>query len=166
MTIPWHENDDLFLELLRRGYDWQRYVGMFFKLQGLSVEVPMLTARQNLGDAPLFRDQFDLRIGGFPIEVKSRSHSFCSPDDFPFEDAFVDTVDNYDKKEPKPLAYVFVSMVTGGMIALPSEAPTGWKKERHRDNVRGIDDEFYLCDRALLRPVEKLVAYLKERTAP
>jgi len=160
--MAWKDDDALFKEQLRRGYGWQQHVAAFLKLCGLqNVYVPTMLARDTIEDAPLFRDQGDLRVGDAVLEVKSRDLCFTNRWDFPYDSCIVDTVDNFERKAPAPLAYVFVSTRTGAMLCLAARSRPAWIERTAFDHVRNIEDRFFFCARQLLRPVDRLVSYLR-----
>lgn len=159
----WFKNDDLFFAQLKAGYDWQFLPAIFFRCCGLRVEIPKLTVRENVADAPAWTDSdTDLIVNGKVIEVKSRGERFTHPSDFPYDEPFVDTVTGYDAKSPKPFAYVFVSQITGCMVCVPSETGKLFQIRERYDRVRQIDERFYVCQIRHLRTMDKLVSCLKE----
>jgi len=158
----WFKNDALFFAQLKAGYDWQLLPAIFFRCCGLLVEMPKLTVRDNVADAPAWTDSdTDLVVNGKVIEVKSRGERFTHPNDFPYDEPFVDTVSGYDAKNPKPVAYVFVSQITGCMVCVSSSSSKRFRVLAKHDRVRDIDERFYVCDRSMLRTMNKLVVHLK-----
>lgn len=162
--IAWSVNDDLFKRELEIGYAWQCFAASFFACNGLSVYLPPMTYRKNLSEAAEWtKHDEDMKINGRVIEVKSRRERFTHPDTFPYETAFVDTVSGYEAKDPKPIAYVFVSQSTGSMVCVSSETASKFSISRKHDRVRGIDEDFYTCPRSMLRTMDRLVAYLRPK---
>lgn len=162
----WRDNDALFLRELHNGYAWQSFVAAFFACNGLSVHLPDLTVRENIRQADAWtRSDLDLRVNGMIVEVKSRGERFTSPDDFPYDKPFVDTVVGYDAKDPKPVAYVFVSQITGCMVSLATHRSTHFTVAKKHDRVRDIDERFYVCSKSALRTMDKLVEYLRKEAA-
>ena len=158
----WFKNDDLFFAQLKAGYDWQFLPAIFFRCCGLRVEIPKLTVRENVADAPAWTDSdTDLIVNGRVIEVKSRGEHFTHPKDFPYDEPFVDTVAGSDAKNPKPFAYVFVSQITGGMVCVATSTSKRFRILAKHDHVRNIDERFYVCDRTMLRTMDRLVYFLK-----
>ena len=163
----WRSNDALFLSELHKGYAWQAFVAAFFACNGLSVHLPDLTVRENVTEVEAWtRGDLDLRVNGMNVEVKSRNERFTSPETFPYAKPFVDTVAGYDAKNPKPVAYVFVSQATGCMVALATYRSTHFTIVRKHDRVRDIDESFYVCSRDALRTMDKLVEYLRRKAVP
>ncbi len=161
-NIPWSQNDELFLSELKQGHDWQQLPALFFKLHGLNVINPKLEIRKNIAEADQFINTVDLIVDGFNLEVKSRNEKFTSTASFPYETAFVDTVSGYDNKQQKPLAYIMISKQTGSMLCLKSTSSVPWQKQSKFDHVRKIQDEFYMCNKKLLQPLDVMVQYIKK----
>ena len=83
MSKLWSENDELFKQLLTEGHSWQLMPYVFFRLQGLEVEMPDLTVRDSIHTAGKWLQTYDLLVNGKQIEVKSRPFAFRSPSDWP-----------------------------------------------------------------------------------
>jgi hypothetical protein len=162
--MKWRDNDELFLNELHKGYAWQAFVASFFACSGLSVHLPSLTVRENVSEVEAWtRGDFDLRVNGMIVEVKSRGESFTSPADFPYDEPFVDTVSGYEAKGTKPVAYVFVSQITGCMVATATNNVARFTVVKRHDRIRDIDENFYVCPRSALRTMDKLVGYLRRK---
>lgn len=167
MTIPWAQNDALFKKELEEGQLWQNHVGNFLRLSGLDVYIPPLTIRESIAEAGEWIDSKDLVVRGSAIgdqivEVKARNERFTSPESFPYDTIFVDTVSGYDAKKTKPIAYVNISKKTGSMIALPSTSSAGWLTENRFDHVRKIRDDFYLAPKKKFHVIDILVERLRK----
>lgn len=160
---PWYANDELFKKLLSSGYGWQLLPYIFLRQNGFYVEMPALEVRDNLNDAKAFRDTIDILVEGHRIEIKSRSFRFTSPHDWPLSKnpLFVDTCSKWNAHEKQPLAYVFVSQVTGGMVCTDGRSNAEWSVVERFDSVRGIHESFYAVDREKLRTMDRLVLVLK-----
>lgn len=167
--IPWAQNDDLFRSLVAEGHAWQSLPYTFLKLAGFNVEMPALTIRDDISEAGAWSETYDLRVGAFCLEVKSRPFRFSSPGDWPTPrlPAFLDTTKKWEAKTVKPFAYIFVSKPTGGMVATcaTAEARGRWGQVTRRDRVRQIDECFYTVERKHLVSMDILVQALKEATA-
>lgn len=161
----WIENDELARRETEKGWKWQRFVANFFEAQGLTVDLPPYTWRKSVEDIKDYSDSRDMTVAGQRIEVKSRNLLFNSiAMTFPFERAFVDTVRSYDHYKVKPIAYIFVSQLTGAMLATVGKevASYTWKVEEKYNAVRQITDKFYTVDRRQLTTVIPLVRRLRE----
>lgn len=163
---PWAQNDSLFFTMLENGYGWQTLPYIFFKQNGFAVEMPELTVRSSITKASQYKDTIDLTVGGYRVEIKSRNLRFTSPVDWPQSrlPAFVDTCSKYDAHASQPLAYVFVSQITGAMVCTDGRliASSRWGRQRAWDNVRNIEENFYTVDQQDLRTMEVLVDTLKK----
>lgn len=159
--VPWAENDALFLDELRRGYEWQRYVAAKFAASGVLVTLAPLTVRDHISDAEQWTtDDSDLLCAGRHVEVKSRRLSFTGPADYPYPTAMVDTVTGWDAKRYPPVAVVLVSQQTRGLAVVPASSRGSWEIIERRDRVRGITVRSYACPRARLRTFGELVDWL------
>ena len=162
-NIPWSQNDALFIKELKEGHEWQSWPALFFRLHGLSVEVPNLSIRENISEADKWKDSFDLIVENFPMENKSRNEEFTCAKDFPYSTIFVDTVSGYNNKKIKPHVYIMISKPTGCLLWLPSLNADKWSIESKFDHTRKIYDDFYMCETKRLKPISTLVNFLKSR---
>lgn len=162
MQPAWSQNDELFISELKAGHEWQMLAACFFKLHGFEVEVPELSIRNSIKQAGNWISSVDLLLNGKKIEIKSRNEVFSSPQSFPYDTIFVDTVSGYDAKAEKPLAYIMISRPTGCMLCLRSDKPNAWKIEEKFDRVRKIKEKFYVCDKKYLQTLDCLVGFLKK----
>ena len=95
------------------------------------------------------------------LEVKSSSRIFTDAvDEYPYETLFVDTVSGFDAKVVKPVAYIFVSQKTGGMVCLSPKTKSSWNKVDAHDSKRNIDDCFYSVSKLMLQSFDSLVSWL------
>ncbi|NJO18643.1 MAG: hypothetical protein HC877_23825 [Thioploca sp.] len=125
--LPWSKNDALFIKELTEGFAWQTLPVLFFKLNGLDVQMPSLEIRKDgIEQAAPFFDSKDLIVNKKRIEIKSRKEIFTSPNSFPYKTAIVDTVKKFDGREDKPFAYVMISRFTGCMLWVSCENPKEW----------------------------------------
>ena len=163
--IPWYANDALFKRLLEEGYLWSLYVASFFQASGFGVQVQGIDEwYDSLRDRKeRFGDSIDLYVDGVPIEAKSRSITFHTPDDYPYPDVIVDRVDKFHKKATPPLAYVIVSQHTGAMWAVPTETSHAWVERSIYDRVRNIQTKVYACGKENMRPMQWLVQEIRRR---
>jgi len=157
----WAQNDTLFINELKAGYQWQYIPAIFFKLNGLSVEIPELTIRDNISEADKWLESKDLIVNGYTIECKSRNEEFTNKTDYPYGTCFVDTVSGYDAKTIKPIAYIIISRKTGSMLCIQSSDNSSWGIEEKFDHVRKIREKFYTCGSNRLHPLSKLTNYIK-----
>lgn len=159
--VKWSQNDALFLKELEEGHAWQYLPALFLQLHKLEVIVPELKVRDNIKEARKFKDTVDLLVNGKEIEVKSRNEAFTSPESFPYPTVIVDTVNGYNIKEKKPLAYIMVSKKTGSLLYLKTSSPEGWTVEEKFDQTRRIRDKFYMASKSLLQPMDQLLEVLR-----
>lgn len=95
------------------------------------------------------------------LEVKSRNLSFTAdPASFPYETAFMDTVEGWEAKDVQPTAVAVVSQVTGAVLIAPVSRFAEWKQSRVYDRVRGFHIRVYECPRGLLKTFGEFVEWL------
>ena len=98
------------------------------------------------------------------LEVKSSSRIFSDlVDEYPYETLFVDTVSGFDSKVVKPIAYVFVSQTTSGMVCLSPKTKSTWMQVEAFDRKREITDRFYSVNKAKLQSYGSLVEWLIQK---
>jgi len=158
--MKWSENDSLFFKELKDGFSWQQLPALFFSLHKLDVVMPDLKVRSSIDEAHKWLGENDLIVGGHYIEIKSRNEHFVDSGSFPYDTIFVDTVSGYDAKETKPLAYVMISRPTGSMLCIRGDNPGGWSVERKFDRTRKIWDDFYVCPKGRLQPLDALIHFI------
>jgi len=100
---------------------------------------------------------------GRTIEVKMRRRTFTCPKDYPDKEAIIDSKQCWDKKEPKPLAYIIVSHDTGKMVCTRGFTPEKWK-EKSVPNNRNGKHVCYVIEKKYLRPIESLVDFLRAKS--
>lgn len=161
--MSWIDNEELFTKECKEGHKWERYVAHFLSLHGLSVRVGKQTIRESIDEINEYENEPDLVCQGFVLEVKSRKEAFTSPDHFPYPTIFVDEVEGWNKKDPKPEAVICVSRQTGSMIAIPQVSEPHWEvSQRTFDRTRKSVCDYYEADKELWVGVDKLVQFLKE----
>lgn len=163
--IPWHQNDDLFIKELRQGYAWQKFVGMYFELNGLQVQQESeLKIRESIADTHHWTNIPDLVVNGHILEIKSRNLNFTSPQSYPFQTVMIETISGFAAKKPKPLAYIIVSRETGTMLFLGSGKKNRevWHTQSAFDRTRNIQDDWYMVGRSQLQTMDILLDLLKK----
>jgi hypothetical protein len=161
--LTWMEDFDYFKDQCLLGKEFERFVAAKLAKHGISVTVEDDGIRESVGQISRYtKTSGDLKIKGWPFEVKSRNVEFTSPDDFPFWPMFVDTVKSYDQKLIKPKGYIFVSQPTGALIGLTSKHQPSWSKVNKFDTERKIKDAFYCVDRKYTVGEDTLIQRLKD----
>ena len=162
----WLQNSSLFIKELESGHKWAQYAAEYLFENGIDARCGSLVIRDSIDDRHAFHNEKDITFCSMPgvIEVKSRRLSFgSSPNSYPKDSAFVDTVNGWKRKDPKPLAVVLVSQITKHMLVIPTSTSPKWKTFASRDRVRGIEDTWITADRSLLRPISELIDWLLAR---
>lgn len=161
--LAWIDDFDYFKEQCLLGKEFERFVAAKLAKHGIPVEIVDDGIRTSKGQIAAYtKSSGDLKIKGWPFEVKSRNVRFTSPDDFPHWPMFVDTVKSYDQKLVKPKGYIFVSQPTGVLMGFTSKHIVNCSKEEKFDNKRQISDIFYCIERRFILSEATLIERLKE----
>jgi len=105
------------------------------------------------------RDPDITLLDGRTVEVKSRRRKFESLADFAEKLPAIETKRRWDKKKPKPVAYVIISQFTKAMVWTQGSNARRWKVVSRPNNNGGMA-ECYVCPREQLHPIETLVEFL------
>lgn len=97
---------------------------------------------------------------GRTLEVKMRRRTFSGPSDFPDRQIIIDNKGCWDRKTPKPFAYIIVSADTGKMVCTRGNTPERWE-EKMLPNNRGGKHLCYVCPNKHLKSIESLIKTLK-----
>ena len=96
------------------------------------------------------------------LEVKSSTRDFTDDiSTYPFSSLFVDTVSGFDAKAEKPVAYVLISQISGGIVCISPKPYDKWVKVNTFDRKREIMEWFYSAPKDVLIPFSTLVDFLK-----
>ena len=147
------------------GHSYNQKVASVLNQLGVSCYTPELTYATSFDEIDTLteteKDIIFTEINGH-LEVKTTSRPLEEdPMSFQFPYFMVDTVNSYNKKAQKPLAYVVVSQVTQNMAVIPVSTQPKWNTEYKFDYSRKIHDDFWVCPKELVRTFPELVDYLK-----
>lgn len=163
----WIQNDELFFKELATGNKWAKFVANHLNSVGVSCYTPEGKVRTSIAEIASFseneKDIVFTDMSGH-LEVKSRNLSFGdSMESYPYETAFVDTLDGWKKKKETPLAVVLVSQKTSSMLVIPVSTEPHWGSESKYDRVRGIFETWLTVKKEYLKPMNELIDWLKTR---
>ena len=148
------------------GHKYNELVADFLKSNDIDCTVPELEIATDPADWKKFTaaEKDIILSNGDVLEVKSSSQIFTEdPASWPMPRVIVDTYSGYNGKKKRPIAYIFISQKTKAMLAMSTEKPSRWVVERKYDRFRNKEDDFYFAPKTMLRPIGKLVSYLKDR---
>ena len=95
------------------------------------------------------------------IEIKERSLSFTSPEDYPYDTVFVDDMRGLGREATQHFAYVYVSKPTGAWVWLtPLDRDESWTEQVVYDRGRGHDVPMAVAPKGHLRDADSLRALL------
>lgn len=156
------ERKAYFIEQLKIGDGWADYVAKQITQVGKFAEAtPTKVAQSEAEIRDFTENEKDILLSrDRTLEVKSRSFHFTSVDDYPYETAFVDTVEGWLAKRQHPVAVCVVSQRSGGVVVVPVSSAPMWGKRRVFDSKRGFEVDVFECPKDLLRSFEEFLAWL------
>ena len=163
--VPWAENDALFERELRAGFHWQTVVADHLRASGCVVVESVIddAGGRVAGKSARFKDTADLLVDGLVVEVKSRRRRFTGPHDFPFPTVIVDTCESWEAKTRKPVAYVFVSQFTQGLMWCAADTRPLWTRAEQYDTVRRMLCENFVVPVSACQPMATLLERFRRR---
>jgi len=156
-----------YVTAFKQGGYWSKYVADILQSKGIrcfapDIQIATTTAEREHMTKHEQDIVFDWNYK--PLEVKSSSRDFTSDYlNYPYQSLFVDTVSSFDNKIVEPLAYVFVSQKTRGLVCLSPKSKSHWHKVQAFDKQRQINELFYSASKDLLISFDDLVAHLLKR---
>lgn len=161
-----------YIEAFTEGHSYNKVVAKYLIDKGIPCTVPELQIAKNSEERRrMTLTEKDITLDLLPhiLEVKNVSVEFgWDPEDFPFPTTIVDTVNSYEDKQQKPLAYVLRSKKTGAMLAVGPSSKDRWKHKNLYDKKQELTDNFYIVDKRDLRSMDELVEHilkLQKRTS-
>ena len=95
------------------------------------------------------------------IEIKERSLTFTSPEDYPYDTVFVDDLRGLGRESVSHFAYVYVSKPTGKWVWLsPIDRDESWHESKTFDRARQHELPILVAPKRFLRPASQLTALL------
>jgi hypothetical protein len=148
------------------GQQWSQKVANELNNCGVDCYATPLEFATSIEDRARFENEQDVIFTSQTgcIEVKSRRLKFTNdPTSYPYLTAFVDTVQGWDKKSPKPLAVVLVSQITSAKLVIPVSTQSQWGRVNAYDRVRHFRENWYTVNKTALTPFPQLVEWLLDR---
>jgi len=168
VTIPWAQNDALFIAERTAGHEFELAVADALLRLGFAVQCKPPMHRADISKVALYADQQDILAGTWArplwIEVKSRKLKFTDdPATFPYDTTMVDTLSGWQAKPAHPVAVVLISQATGAKLVVPVSTATQWGVEKQYDHTRGIMDRFLCAPRDVLRTWQEFTEWLEKQ---
>lgn len=92
------------------------------------------------------------------LEIKERTVSFTSPDDYPYDTVFVDDLRGMELEPFSNLIYVYISKPTGKWVWLCMlDRDAEWRQEVTYDRGRGHEVPMLVAPKRCLRPAWQLI---------
>ncbi len=148
-----HDRDDpTFIDDLEASHESVRRVAAWLSGQGLPVVLRPTFVRPISSERFNYSDSGDLEILR-GVEVKRRVNlTFTCPEDFPYPTLIIDAADTYDRKRPRPYAYVICNReVTAAFVCYVRETFSSWVRVNKHDKAKKRHRDFYECPISLLR---------------
>lgn len=154
---------EFFIEQLLIGDRWAEHVAKRIREAGKYAVASPTEFAETEAEREHFK-VFDKDITlsrGRVLEVKSRDITFTDdPASFPYETAFMDTVEGWAAKDVTPVAVAVVSQKTGAVVVAPVSKFDQWTKSTTFDRKRGFEIHVWNCHRNLLKTFEEFVAWI------
>lgn len=100
-------------------------------------------------------------VGLVSIEIKERSLTFTSPEDYPYDTVFVDDLRGLGREQLTHFAYVYVSRPTGEWVWLtPLDRDDSWQEQTVYDRGRGHEVPTLVAPKSCLRHADTLRSLL------
>lgn len=163
--MPWSDED--YRRAFRDGHARNLHVAGVLLSWGVWVKCPVLRfASDHREIAEFTRSEQDLVTKAGVIEVKGQGRSFTGePADFAYDSQIVDTVESWEGKRVRPVAYVFLSEPTKQCLVLPTRSRPHWRIETKFDRLKRRSIDFYVVPGNELRSMDDLRTFLIERDA-
>jgi hypothetical protein len=98
-------------------------------------------------------------VAAVSLEIKVRSLTFTSPDDFPYPTVFVDDLNGLSRATP--FAWVYISQSTGAWVWLSSlDRDESWEEQIVWDSMRGFNVPTLVAPSRFLRHADRLCELL------
>jgi hypothetical protein len=153
-----------YVKAFTEGHSYNKIVAQYLIDNGIPCTVPELQIAKNSGERRhMTLTEKDIVLDLIPhvLEVKNVSIEFgWDPKDFPFPTTIVDTVNSYEDKQQKPLAYILRSKKTGAMLAVGPSSKDRWGQKSLYDKKQELTDNFYIVNKRDLRSMDELIAYI------
>lgn len=96
-------------------------------------------------------------VAAVSIEIKERSLTFTSPEDYPYDTVYVDDMRGLSRERLGHFAYVYISKPTGEWVWLSSLDRDGsWREQVVYDRGRGHEVPTLVAPKRHLRPASQL----------
>lgn len=172
MTVPverdptksWIEDTQYFKDQCNIGKSFEKLVAEKLIAAGISDVVHEDSGfRKDITEIHKYtKTSGDLKIKGWPFEVKSRTEVFNTTDDWKYWPMFVDTVSSFDRKTVQPRGYIFISQATGALMGVGVKSKEHWTITKKWDNKRKISEKFYCVDKTYVVNEQDLIKQLKD----
>ncbi len=163
MTLPdGVKSDEQFRADFEAGRMWETRVCRVLNERGIPARLTPKTYRRTYRDRGAHRDAGDIVLGdGRVLDVKSKRVRFTrDPDSWPAgEELWLGQPHHWDAADPRPLAFVLVSQLTGAMLVVPGYTARSWTRAE-RSWRPGTRQPTLIAPTSTLIPFDRLVRHL------
>lgn len=155
-------NDEDYRRAFADGHARNRHVAGIIGGWGVWVECPDLSFARSFDEIAEFtRNEKDIITRAGIIEVKGQRRLFTADvSEFPYATQIVDTVESWEGKSEKPIAYVMVCMQNLECVVISTKSQPRWRVERRFDRFKQRQFEFYVADRSCILSMDVLKNHL------
>ena len=137
------ETDPTFVHDLKLSKDAVWALQKWLVSEGYTVMVKPILVRPTVEERGDYADSGDLEIVQ-TIECKHRLNvDFTCREDYPYKTVFVDEAQRYDRKQPKPYAYMLLNKSMTHVALIRCTSAGKWEKVKKFD--KGKERIFYHC---------------------
>jgi hypothetical protein len=137
-----------FVAALKASNKHTEQVAAWLRRIGRHVVVHPLHIRPSARDRLLYADGGDLTVSGMRVEVKQRAVDFETAAQWPFPTLIVDSVSNFERKEPKPVAYIITNHKVTACFIVDVRTRDLWTKVSRQDGRTKMWERFYELPRS------------------
>jgi hypothetical protein len=156
-------NDSDYRRAFAEGHERNKYVAGLIAAKGIWVDCPPLQfARTKQEIIQFTQHETDVRTRAGTIEVKGQGRLFTwDVSRFPYETQIIDTVESWEGKREKPIAYVMVCKKNMNCVVIPTKTRSEWKKKKIFDRLKKKTFEFYVADADVIVSFAALISHLR-----
>jgi len=164
--VPGWSNAD-YRKAFTEGHERNKYVASLISKEGLWAYCPPLKFAKNGEEIKSFTvHEKDVLTRAGTLEIKGQGRRFTwDVNQFPHPTQIVDTVESWEEKAIKPIAYVMVCNENMNCVVVPCSTRGRWRVERRYDRYKKKDFDFYVADSGVIRPFSELLDFLRRKEA-
>ena len=149
----------------REGHERNEYVASLISARGLWAYCPPLEFAKSADEIKRFTIyEKDVITRAGTLEIKGQGRYFTwDLSEFQYPTQIVDTVESWEGKADKPIAYVMVCKENLNCVVVPCSSRGSWRIETRYDNLKKKHYAFYVVDSRELRPFSDLLDFIEKK---